>query len=1009
MSLTESQMRVNGVLENKSHQAISSYFIGPQAENLGDFKENIDSILHELKKARTNYFPEDGVFISETTRDSKIFRACKKRVSNAVTKAAHLLGKHSLPFWSPRYQAHMCMDLSMPALLGYFMTMIYNPNNVAIEGGPLTTAVEIEAGEQLCQMLGYNLDTAKLNQPIGWGHITCGGTVANLESIWVARNLKFYPFSIFKALQPHGPLDFLADSFRIDTCIGKRKLFTELNSWELSNLKPKDILDIPDRLARDYGVSSKHMEKVLLGYSIQQTGKDVLEREFKLKPPQYFLSNTRHYSWPKGAAIAGIGAQHVVGVPVDHGARLRLDKLEELLDESLANKQAVYAVVATIGSTEEGCVDRLSEILAMRNKFQALGLSFLVHADAAWGGYFASMLPHGHQPGDNAKLTIGNANAQFGEGVVPDLALRTETQEDLFALRFADSITVDPHKTGYIPYPAGGLCYRDERMRYLVTWTSPYLSRGAVTSMGIYGVEGSKPGAAAMSTWLSNKCIGMGPEGYGALLGEVTFTCSRFAAEWAAMTALDKDDFRVVPLNMLPSELKPGSTTAKVEEEKQRIRDTILSKSNAQILASDVGKPEEEKALTLLRALGSDLNINAFALNFRLTPGKDGAWNTDVEEANYLMRRVVERLSVDSPDDDPSTIPFLLTSTEFSKELYDECATNFKRRLGLRKDDLDLMVLRNVVMNPFPTERNFIGNLVQIFRSVVEEEVKVCQQRNSAAPTNHEFLLQGRDKLFMLHLPSFHVANHRQQLIVEIDLDAKSKQDYLWLKSASTGDQLILVTQVPIQLSKLLKTNSQLKASICSKDTGLVLKNLTVTVKRVVKSRPLNSVYLDPSYPAGFMPFYLYGTSTEQHIDHMLLRAPNSQFSAECIMLELDKPLTEEQLARGPILCFKNVHEESMQPFPINSELEASWSIFFKSGGKISVQIFADEHDATAHGPGLASSCGKEELLLATGNVTLGNSMVVDSETMNADPFKRVKKVVKWREELDKIGQSMDD
>lgn len=180
----------------------------------------------------------------------------------------------------------------------------------------------------------------------------------------------------------------------------------------------------------------------------------------------------------------------MIGVPVDHGARLRLDKLEELLEESLANKQAVYAVVAIIGSTEEGCVDRLSEVLAMRKKFQARGLSFLVHADAAWGGYFASMLPTEYQPGDNAKLTIGDADDQVGEGVVPDSALRTETQEDLFALRFADSITVDPHKAGYIPYPAGGLCYRDERMRYLVTWTSPYLSRGAVTSMGIYGVEG---------------------------------------------------------------------------------------------------------------------------------------------------------------------------------------------------------------------------------------------------------------------------------------------------------------------------------------------------------------------------------------------------------------------------------------------------------------------------------------------------------------------------------------
>jgi hypothetical protein len=188
------------------------------------------------------------------------------------------------------------------------------------------------------------------------------------------------------------------------------------------------------------------------------------------------------------------------------------------------------------------------------------------------------------------------------------------------------------------------------------------------------------------------------------------------------MTTPDMD-FKVIPLNMLPSELKPGSTPADVEAEKQKIRDNILSKTNAQIVDSDAGKPESEKSLTLLRALGSDLNINAFGLNFRLSPG--GEWNTDVEEANYLMSRVIERLSVDSPDDDPSALELVLTSTEFSKELYGDCAANFKSRLGLRQDDLDLMVLRNVVMNPFPTEKNFIGKLAEIFKEVVEEEVKV--------------------------------------------------------------------------------------------------------------------------------------------------------------------------------------------------------------------------------------------------------------------------------------------
>ena len=72
----------------------------------------------------------------------------------------------------------------MPSLLGYFMTMLYNPNNVSIEAGPLTMIAEIEAGQQICEMLGYNLNPEVKDTPVGWGHITSGGSVANLESIW---------------------------------------------------------------------------------------------------------------------------------------------------------------------------------------------------------------------------------------------------------------------------------------------------------------------------------------------------------------------------------------------------------------------------------------------------------------------------------------------------------------------------------------------------------------------------------------------------------------------------------------------------------------------------------------------------------------------------------------------------------------------------------------------------------------------------------------------------------
>lgn len=97
----------------------------------------------------------------------------------------------------------------------------------------------------------------------------------------------------------------------------------------------------------------------------------------------------------------------------------------------------------------------------------------------------------------------------------------------IISLKEADSITVDPHKAGYIPQLAGSLCYRDGRMRFLVTWTSPYLTQGSMENIDVYGVEGSKPGAAAMAVWLSNQTIGLDPKGYGMLLGEAAFTSAR--------------------------------------------------------------------------------------------------------------------------------------------------------------------------------------------------------------------------------------------------------------------------------------------------------------------------------------------------------------------------------------------------------------------------------------------------------------------------------------------------
>lgn len=150
------------------------------------------------------------------------------------------------------------------------------------------------------------------------------------------------------------------------------------------------------------------------------------------------------------SAIAGIGSGNITEIKVDNDAHIDLEELEHKLEDCAKNQVAVYAVVAIIGSTEEGAVDRLSKIVEIRDRMQREhGLSFLIHADAAWGGYFATML--NRTPGDKPTKSHGS------QGPIPALCLRQDTEEDLLALQHADSISVDPHKAGYIPYPAGSL------------------------------------------------------------------------------------------------------------------------------------------------------------------------------------------------------------------------------------------------------------------------------------------------------------------------------------------------------------------------------------------------------------------------------------------------------------------------------------------------------------------------------------------------------------------------
>ena len=83
------------------------------------------------------------------------------------------------PFHHPRYAGQMLKPPHPVACAAYAAAQRINPNNHALDGGPPTSQMETEVVADLAGMLG--LPEASL------GHLTGGGTVANLEALWVAR------------------------------------------------------------------------------------------------------------------------------------------------------------------------------------------------------------------------------------------------------------------------------------------------------------------------------------------------------------------------------------------------------------------------------------------------------------------------------------------------------------------------------------------------------------------------------------------------------------------------------------------------------------------------------------------------------------------------------------------------------------------------------------------------------------------------------------------------------
>jgi glutamate/tyrosine decarboxylase-like PLP-dependent enzyme len=140
----------------------------------------------------------------------------------------------------------------------------------------------------------------------------------------------------------------------------------------------------------------------------------------------------------------------------------------------------VGLVVATLGTTSAGAVDPLPEILELRRRY-----GFRLHVDAAYGGYFR--LAGNLDPGTSA------AFERIGE---------------------ADSIVIDPHKHGLQPYGCGCILFRDPAAGQVYRHDSPYTYfTSDELHLGEISLECSRPGAAAVALWATQRLLPLLPSG----------------------------------------------------------------------------------------------------------------------------------------------------------------------------------------------------------------------------------------------------------------------------------------------------------------------------------------------------------------------------------------------------------------------------------------------------------------------------------------------------------------
>ena len=244
-----------------------------------------------------------------------------------------------------------------------------------------------------------------------------------------------------------------------------------------------------------------------------------------------YLSEQAHHSILKAIRIAGLSDAIIRQIPLDEKLKLSTSELEKAIIEDKKNGLIPFYINASLGTTNTGAVDPIKIINTIAKKHK-----LWLHVDAAYGGFF--------------KL-VKELDTKF-EGI----------QE-------ADSITLDPHKTLFLPFGTGTILIKDKNKllkayHYLADYMQDTAGADEEISPADISMEQTKH-FRGMRMWLPLKLFGL--KTFRAALEEKLYLARYFYEEIKKIKGFEvgpEPELSVAIFRYVPEDSDPDSFNKKL-------------------------------------------------------------------------------------------------------------------------------------------------------------------------------------------------------------------------------------------------------------------------------------------------------------------------------------------------------------------------------------------------------------------------------------------------------------